>query len=326
MLFRRGLTTPLLTLLLCVFGCQSYQDPHVPVPIRPFVEPEFQQRYLLYRPSNYDRGLSWPLVVVCADAFPDSPDLQIHDWTQIAERNGFLVVAPTLSGKRLGLFPSGGETTAPLAVDERRILATVRHVQAAHTVSEDRIFIYGWAGGAQTALFTGLRHPEVFRAIAVFQPRIEVQALTEASRSVDASQAVLVFTNSADAIWGHPAAECLQWLRKSGVDVTEDPLGPARRTDGARAVDFFDRTIRNRPWIQIEKSWPNVANPAELRLAVRASFTPQSIRWRFGDGAEANGSETVHVYSKLGTYRVEVELRDEQGKTHGRATAITVRP
>jgi len=307
-------------------GCQSYLDPSVPVAIRPVMEPEFQQQYLLYRPSNYDRNMAWPLVVVCAAGFSDSPDQQIRDWTLLAERNGFLAVAPRLRGNRPGLFTSSAEASAALWEDERRILATVRHVQAAYTVSDDRIFIYGWAGGAQSAVFTGLRHPETFRAVAVFQPRVDVEALVDARRGVDSQQAVLVYTNAADAIWGHPAGECVTWLRDSGADVTEDPTGPARRTDGARAVDFFDRVIRSRAWIHVVAASPDPKRPSEFRFAVRSSFTPAALRWRFGDGAEANVVEPVHTYAKPGSYRVEVELRDAQGKTHERSTEITVRP
>ncbi len=322
----RMLAATLLLAFPLLAGCQSYLDPSVPVAIRPVMEPEFQQQYLLYRPSNYDRNMAWPLVVVCAAGFGDSPDQQIRDWTQLAERNGFLAVAPPVRGNRPGMFTKSADASAALQEDERRILATIRHVQAAYTVSDDRIFIYGWAGGAQAALYTGLRHPEWFRAVAVFQPKIDADALVDARRGVDSQQAVLVYTNATDAIWGHPAGECVTWLRNAGADVTEDPTGPARRTDGARAVDFFDRVIRNRPWIHVVATSPDPKKPAEFRFAVRSSFAPTAMRWRFGDGSEATVVEPVHVYSKPGSYRVELELRDAQGKTHERATEVTVRP
>lgn len=312
--------------MLLLAGCQSYVDPSVPVAIRPVVEPEFQQQYLLYRPSNYDRNMAWPLMVVCAAGFPDSPDQQIRDWTQLAERNGFLAVAPQVRGNRPGMFTNAADASAALLEDERRILATIRHVQAAYTISDDRIFIYGWAAGAQPAIYTGLRHPELFRAVAVFQPKIGAEALAEARRSVDSHQAVLVYTNATDAIWGHPSGECVTWLRNAGSDVTEDPTGPARRTDGARAVDFFDRVIRSRPWIHIVATPTSPTQSSEFRFQLRASSAPVGLRWRFGDGGEASVAEPVHAYAKPGTYRVEVELRDAQGKTHERTTEITVRP
>ena len=74
-------------------GCSPYVDSRVPEPIRPVVEPVLGREYLLYRPSGYDKRLTWPLIVVCHGAFPDNPNRQIRVWTELAESDGFLVLA-----------------------------------------------------------------------------------------------------------------------------------------------------------------------------------------------------------------------------------------
>jgi hypothetical protein len=103
----------------------------------------------------------------------------LRAWTQLAERYGFLVVAPTLTSAA-GWWSSGGaEQIARMRNDEDRILACVRHIRAGHSISDDRIFLHGYLGGAYAAMMTGLRHSDVFRAIALSQPRFDDPLLAE---------------------------------------------------------------------------------------------------------------------------------------------------
>ncbi|MBU0719673.1 MAG: hypothetical protein KJ749_15625, partial [Planctomycetes bacterium] len=162
-----------LVLTLAIAGCSQYIDPNVPEPIRPMVEPHGSQEYLLYQPSNYDRSLSWPLVIACPSSYPDSPDRQIRAWTALAESRGFLVAVPALASTKSTWSRQLAEHVARLRHDEAHILAMVQHIRGAYNVSEERIFIYGWAKGALPALRTGLRHPRLFRSVAVMRPKLD---------------------------------------------------------------------------------------------------------------------------------------------------------
>ncbi|MFC2108687.1 PKD domain-containing protein [Candidatus Bipolaricaulota bacterium] len=49
-----------------------------------------------------------------------------------------------------------------------------------------------------------------------------------------------------------------------------------------------------------------------------------AFEWTFGDGTQAEGSTTTHVYSTAGTYRVMLTATDNQGAKQGAERTITV--
>src|SRR3972149_5461108 len=137
------LTLMALWISLSLPGCSQYIGPNVPEPIRPFIEPQFGDEYLLYRPSSYDRNKAWPVIVVCHSTFPDSPNRRLRAWTELAESQGFLLVAPRLTGNK-NSWISGAKKEKKPPDDETHILAVIQHVRAAHNVSDDRILIHGF--------------------------------------------------------------------------------------------------------------------------------------------------------------------------------------
>ena len=313
------------TIVLCVAaGCSQLIDPNVPEPIRPMVEPLLGRPYLLYRPSGYDRDSGWPLIIVCHSSFPDSPNRQIREWTQLAESRGFLVAAPKLTGVA-SRFPSASDRQRSLqSEDERRIIATVQHVQAGHNISEDRIFIHGWSGGAYAALYAALRNPDRFRAVSLIQPRFDPDSFVDVGKIIDRHQPVLVHYNSGDALSGKHAARCVQWLRSHDADVRDDPLGPARRSDTPRAVEFFERVIRKDPWIRIRAFPRSTDNPFEMQFKLKCSLVPARYSWEFGDGEVSNEAEPIHIYVRPGTYRVTVTVDDADRHSQSRSIQLTV--
>ena len=244
---RRHAATVAIGLILALGGCSQYIDPNVPEPIRPFSEPETGKDYLLYRPSSYDRKQAWPLIVVCHAAWPDSPNRQIRDWNELAEERGFLVVAPHLSGTRKGLTETTEDRQSLRRADEELILATIRHVRAGHNVSRDRIFLSGYAGGAYIALPLALRHAEVFRALALADPKFDEEHLTADPKPLDTELPIYVYYSVSDVVRGKHARRLLDWLRQRHASVREDSSGTGRRGHARRAVAFFDEVLRKQP-------------------------------------------------------------------------------
>jgi predicted esterase len=299
-------------------GCSQYIDPNVPEPIRPFVEPELGGKYLLYRPSAYDRGKSWPLIVVCHSSPFDSPNERIRAWTQLAESHGFLVVAPKLKGTaRHGVRRVAGQI-ALQREDEERILAAVRNVGAGHSISEDRIFIHGWSGGALAALYTGLRHPDLFRAIALSQPGFKEGFLADADAAIDVSQPVSVGYSFVDVVTGKDARKCVEWLQTHGVNA-EVSTGPVRPSDARRPVQFFEEVIRKVPWLHIRAYPVPGGDPLEVQFKLRCTEPPSTYHWDFGDGEESVVAEPVHRYKNPGTYRITLAVEQSAGRMHHRA-------
>jgi len=322
---RRGKT--LLAVILAAAalagGCVSNIDPNVPEPIRTFFEPAQGSKYLLYRPSSYDRKYAWPLVIVCHSGFPDSPQREIRDWTQLAERQGFLVAAPELTSPRL-LNPKTDKAIELEREDDERILSVIRHVRAGHSISDDRIFIYGWEKGAHAALYSGLRHPTLFRAIALMSPAFNENLLPEPDIGVSPDQFVYVNYDVADSILQRRGVHCARWLRAHGARVDEDRSGNASRKQAERAVLFFEHVIRDTTWMHIEvRPSPN-EDSLERLFRVQSVRKPTKLRWTFGDGDESRVGEPLHRYAAAGTYRVEVTASFSGQPDATRAITLTL--
>lgn len=296
-------------------------------------EPESGREYLLYVPSNYDRELAWPLIVVCHSSFPDTAGQQIRHWTKKAESRGFLVLAPRLSGVQ-GVIPPAAETQITRQrTDERRILDCIRHVRGGHNVSADRVFLYGWSGGALAALHTGLKHPDIFRAVSVLQPKFGEAFMADVQGAIDPYQPVIVDYSMTDAITGKHARHCVTWLRSHLANLHDDPIGPARAYEVDRCVDFFEEAARRQPWLHIRAGAP-AASSAETkgqsasRLAVAfrllGSYEPVRYEWDFGDGGTSPVPEPVHMFPQAGTYRVSLTATRPDGGKDTRTVDLDV--
>ena len=324
---RRRLTAlcgALVLALVIPCGCSQLTDPNVPEPLRPRVEPVHGGDYLLYRPSRYERRFTWPLIVACHGGVGDSANRRIRAWTQLAEQYGFLVIAPTLEGAG-GWFAAKPEEQRTLQRrDEERILAAISHVRAGHSVSEDRIFIHGWSGGAHTALFTGLRHPELFRAVALSQPKFDEAFIADVAGVIDHHQPVYVNYSIEDAITGKHGKRCVDWLRSQHANLSDDTIGPVTQLDTERPIAFFRDTVRKTPWLVIDAEPSPGGSPLEVRLTLRASFEPQKCAWRFGDASQGIGADTVHAYEQSGAYDVEVTVDGPDGAPLTRRVRLTM--
>lgn len=310
-------------LFLAIGGCSPYVDDRVPDRIRPGIEPRHGGEYLLYRPSSYDREMAWPLVIVCHTTWPDSPNEQIRRWTELAEGRGFLVVAPKLKGVSRLAPPSASDQIELQRRDERHILGVMNHVRAGHNISNDRIFLHGYSGGAYAALHTGLRHPERFRAVSLYNPQFEEGYLADVSRAIDANLPVFVTYTIDDVLKGKDGEHCCAWLRGQGANLIEDEVGPKRGEDARRVVSFYEDTLRRRPWVHI-RALPAESDPLTVRFKLESSTTPTQYRWRFGDGEEAPVAEPIHTYAEPGSYRVTATVSADSGTPVTRSAIVEV--
>lgn len=318
------LVLALTTIAVSLTGCSQFIDPNVPAPIRPFVDPELGGEYLLYRPSKYTRDSAWPLIVVCHSSFPDSPNRRIRAWTQLAERHGFLVAAPTLTSAAGWWSKKGDEQRARQRADADRVLACVRHVRAGHRISEDRIFIHGYSGGAYAALYAGLRHPDSFRAIALSQPKFDETLLADVADGIDPYQPIHIHFSLDDRITGRDAKRGADWLYAQGVTLDVDQAGQLDPSDMQNAVSFFEDVVRKHPLIRIRALAGPGGGPLDVRFKLQATIQPVRYEWDFGDGGVATAAEPVHTFAAAGSYRVVVNLVDPNGAEHRRIATLRV--
>ncbi|MFH0980717.1 MAG: PKD domain-containing protein [Planctomycetota bacterium] len=312
-------------LLTGVAGCPQYRDPRVPNPIQAVTEPDRGGEYLIYRPSAYDPDQSWPLVIVCHGTRPwDYPLRQIQDWVKLAEEKGFVVAAPTLKGTRGDFPPPAGRQIKRQRDDEETILATVRHVEGGHNIARDRVFLAGWSAGNYAVLYTGLRNPEVFRALAVLQGNFNAAYLNDLAERIDPFQPVYVLYGSVDVLTGTQGKDCVRWLREHHAAVTPEETGGPHAGHPTLAYQFFARVIRKVPWLRIRALAADAGDPLSAQFKTYASFEPRSYRWEFGDGETSPVATPVHTYAKTGEYTVTVTVETESGTKVRRAIALTV--
>ncbi|RME41907.1 MAG: PKD domain-containing protein [Planctomycetota bacterium] len=191
-------------------------------------------------------------------------------------------------------------------------------------MSEDRVFLCGVGKGAPAALLTAVRHPDLFRAVALIDPDFDEAVLDGILRAVDHQQPALVVYSVADAVWSDSGRRCAAWLRKHGVNVSEDSHGQDLPSNAERSVRFFRELLRTSSWYRIRAFPPDRGQPLTFQFKLRSASPPRSYRWEFGDGATSSEPRPRHTYAQPGVYRVAVEVVDAEGKPHRRAVTLKV--
>lgn len=312
-------------MLLACAGCPQYRDPTVPGEVRRVREPATEADYYVYAPLNYDPAREYALIVVChGTAGFDSSRRQIGDWAKLAEEKQFIVAAPSLKGVN-GVFPPAARRQIELeGEDERRILACVQHVRNAYNIAADKVFLTGWSGGGYAVLYTGLKHPDIFRAVALLQGNFKAEFLGEVGRGIDAFQPVYVLYGSSDVLTGGHGKRCVRWLQEHGAAVTAEEIAGVHRNHPKQAYNFFERVVRQAPWLQVRAVVEEPSAPLTVRLKAQASFEPRRYKWSLGDGEESVLPSPVHTYAREGKYTITLEAETPKDKTVRRAVEITL--
>jgi len=318
-----------LAVLPGIFGCPVINRTATRGQILQREEPVGGGPYELYVPSTYHSGRLWPLVVTCHGTPPfDSAHLQVREWADVAERKGILVAAPVLKGTRArnDAKPKTVDQQVELQrYDEETILATVNHVKAGYRVDEGKIFLTGWSAGNYAVLWTGLAHPEIFRALAVRQGNFNAAFLAPIAQRIDTQQPVMVFYGQMDLLRSQ-AQNCIRWLKAHGLPVVADATPGTHQRDAALAYRYFEGVVRRSPWLVIrwEPSWGG--NPLAVHFSAKTDPATEKIEWTLGDGETAQGPTVTHTYAAGGSYDVTVRATFARKQQIERRLRITVAP
>ncbi len=286
-------------------------------------DPLFQRPYLVYLPSHYGQQERWPLVVVChGNGVFENARRQIDEWKRLAEKEGFLLAAPDLQRPRdFGSRKPSVEQI--IAEDEGFLLSAVRSIRGAHTIDETRVFVAGNGTGAFPALYVGLRHPDLWRAICVRQPAFDADWLDPCLPFLDPYQPIQVLYCTGDHIGRKKAEACVAWLQDHDLNLTaiEEP-GTHRRDPGA-VFRFVTQVVRQQPWIRIHVR-DHAENDMAISLVTRTSIEPRRVRWDFGDGTSSTELTPSHEFSRPGRYTVELSVWSSGGKPHVRQVEVRI--
>lgn len=290
--------------LLMTTGCASLTGADMPDTVMNLHDPNLGREYLLYRPVTYSREQVWPLVIACHGSTGDSPAAQIKLWRALADKYGFLVAAPQLMGKG-----------APdkVADDERHILSVLGHVRAGQSVSDDRILMYGQGANAYTALAAAVGRPDDFRAIALSEPRFQVEELIMMNRPLDPYQPLYIRYKISDLVVGKQVQTSVDWLRSNGANMQADTHGGRDQASNLqRVVEFYQHVIRTEPWIRIRAAPTGNHDKMEISFDARSTIPLTELHWIFGDGAESTEISPVHHYIAPSTYAVQLRAKNKK--------------
>jgi predicted esterase len=288
------------------------------------VEPKSSRPYLLYVPSIYDSNRTWPLVVVCHGTIPyDTADRQMSEWAQFGEDKGIIILAPRLEAAQGDLPPAPPKQIALQQADEEAILEMVGATRNSYRVADEQIFMTGWSAAAYDILYTGLRNPDVFRALFIRQGTFDVRYLALSDRRVDRWQPIKIAYGQDDFL-RKQALACIDWLRERGQYVDQLELtGSHRRTDPGEAWAFFRDIVRKRPWIRID-AVADSAQPLTMRFSVRSTPPARFVKWFFGDGSESYESSPAYTYASGGDYEITANVELKGGKKFQRRRFVRV--
>lgn len=305
-------------------GCPATQS--LPAhPIQELTEIRTKSPYLFYAPSVYRDDQSWPLIVLCHGTWPfDRADLQMREWAKFAEYEGLIIAAPVLASTR-GDFPPPPEKQRRLqAEDDERILAMVSEIKRRYRIAEERVFLTGWSAGAYVILNTGLKHPDVFRALYVRQGNFDERYMDIPESRLSRWQPIKLVYGKVDMLRDQTKA-AVQWLRDQGLWVEEQEItGFHRRIDPKHAWHFFEKIIRERPWIRIRALRADPAKPLTVQFELDAVPEAVKQKWFFGDGGESYDRPAVHTYARPGQYTVSVNVALKGGKVYNRGKTIRI--
>lgn len=305
-------------------GCTATSSLPAPGRVLTLHDPTWGRQYRMYVPSHYNDARRWPLVIACHGARPfDSPSIQIDEWKGLAEQHGFLVAAPDLTAVA-SLPPKPPEQIDRQLDDDRAILSIVTSIRAARSVDDTRVFLAGWSTGNYVALFSGLRHPDIFRAVSCREGEFKADFVKPTVPFLDHHQIVQVTYGELD-LRKDVAEACIDWLREHDLEVSPRKSYGGHPRDAGLVYPFFAWVVRNRPWVRIEvKEDPD--DGLRVTLSVRASFKPTGYLWDFGDRQRATEAAPTHRYAEPGTYTVTVGLAGGGEKRTVRHISLQVPP
>jgi pimeloyl-ACP methyl ester carboxylesterase len=301
-----------LALLPGATGCIVSDDRPAPGQIHQLTEPVTGRTYHLYVPTAYDRRQTIPLMVTCHGTPPwDTAALQLDEWKGLAEAGSFLVAAPELVGTRGDFPPEPQVQIERQREDERLLLAMVQKIEAAYNVDENRVFMTGWSAGAYAVMFTGLRHPEVFRALAVRQGTFEQEFVEPCIPFLDRYQPIFVSYSDYDPL--DDATPMIDWLREYEMEPVVDMKASLHKREPDRVFAFFEDVVRSNPYVRVVIQ-EDPSDPMTIRFHARTSFEPASVLWDFGDHARSADPRPVHTYVEPGLYTVKFAAWTPAGK------------
>jgi poly(3-hydroxybutyrate) depolymerase len=154
----------LMPLLGIAAGCADKKAIIIPgQPNEIDAKPGLHDGYCIYLPKNYTPDHAWPMVISLHGAHGlDWAAAQIRDWRDLAEKHGFIVVAPNIRSSIGGPAVLRDLWIKDMAADEKSILSVLDEVTAKYRIDPKTVLLAGLSAGGFPLYYTALRHPDRF--------------------------------------------------------------------------------------------------------------------------------------------------------------------
>jgi len=147
-------------------GCPVTQSQDTPAPEMKCSVRDGSAKYYLYVPSYYDKQRPWPMMITLHGSFVwDGAKRQAMEWKALAEKHGFIVVAPVLKSTQGTVLVFKRLRKKDLAADEQNVLAIMEELKKQYRIDEKSVMISGYSAGGFPLYYIALRNPKLFSAV-----------------------------------------------------------------------------------------------------------------------------------------------------------------
>ncbi|MCY2927172.1 MAG: alpha/beta hydrolase-fold protein [Planctomycetota bacterium] len=259
-------------------GCPQVRHGALPSKTFKVTESSTGRGYYMYVPSYYHAGTQWPLVVTLHGTYGyDWASEQAKEWDSIAEKCGFIVVAPELKSVQ-GILPVPRDTRrAQLEADDQAILTILDEVCGNYSVDKKAVLLTGFSAGGFPLWNTGLKHPERFCMLISRNCNLDMELVRSISfTDVTRKLPMKIYWGKDDVdLIRKQGWEMLQFLRlqRQCYEVTHKKVAGGHFRSPDQAYSFWQEHLPTK--YQTKKGhWPPAGLPPERAQEVVSPASP----------------------------------------------------
>ena len=292
-------------------------------------DPETGAKYYLYVPSWHNKEQTWPIIVTCHGTIPwDTAWAQIHEWRGLAEKYGLIVIAPVLKATDSADTLSVKDQVRRQKIDEKAILNIVHRTISSLNGDPNRIYMAGWSGGGYTVYYTGLRNPQIFRALISRMGTFDARFLPGVRERIDPHQSLLICMAARDLPFiNNECRAAFAWCRKNGMTRVHlrEVVGVHQRRPKL-ALDYFKSVTKKFTFVRLNAVKGVGGDPLSVQFYMSADPKPRGFVWNFGDGKFSEEQSPRHKYSHPGNYVAKVTIISARSARTERSLKIDLKP
>ncbi|MDD4891203.1 MAG: PHB depolymerase family esterase [Phycisphaerae bacterium] len=292
------------------------------------------RNYWLYKPANYNNERRYPLVVTLHGMKPyDVSRHHVEMWGSLADRHGFIILAPELStSDSFGQFPLRHMGAAENH-DVQHVLACMDEVMADCEVDRNAVMMSSWSMGGYLAHFIMTEYGHRFTCFAPLQSNFSTDVLNPSkARQWSTRIPMFVFYGTADfPAVTNESKDAIEWYRRLGYTVStkKEAIGHQRHPE--LAAEFFENVLSRRQRNVDIVVTPPGTEPAPLAVNLWPALSSKigdvkTYIWDFGRLSEIPSYQKSPnvLIRQPGEYPIKLTVVDKAGVRYTAATTLRV--